>query len=84
MSKTKVAPVPSTKRKGRKQGRKGRKIGTGIEKLSHSKWGSYAGLIAHQQSRRLASMGRRYCKACETQFHSRAAFNRHAKKCLTN
>jgi hypothetical protein len=83
MSKT-VTVVPSTKGKARKKGRKGRKVGTGIEKLSHSKWGSYAGLIAHQQSRRLATMARRYCKICNSQFHSKAAFNRHVKKHLTN
>lgn len=61
----------------RKKGKKGRKIGKGQHKISHSKWGNYAALRAHQQSRRLGTMGRRFCKGCDTQFHSRAALNRH-------
>jgi hypothetical protein len=58
-------------------GKKGRKVGKGSYKLSHSKWGSYAGLIARQQSIRLGKMGKRYCKDCEVQFHSTNALHNH-------
>lgn len=78
MSKSKVVIVAATpKGKGRKKGKKGRKIGKGINKLSHSKWGKYAALINHQQSRRFETIARRFCKDCHTQFHSRSVFNRH-------
>ncbi len=61
-----------------KGGKKGtRKHGTGIEKLSHSRWGTYAGLIAHQKSRRLIVLLDRFCKTCNIQFHSRGALHRH-------
>lgn len=60
-----------------KGGKKNRKVGKGDRKLSHSKWGSYEALISHQQKRRLATMERRFCLDCETQFHSRGALNRH-------
>jgi len=60
-----------------KGGRKGRKIGKGIHKLSRSSWKSYAALLSHQHYRRLENFNRRYCKTCETQFHSHAAYNRH-------
>lgn len=78
MSKSQSAGVPGTsKHKGRKKGKKDRKHGRGILKLSHSKWGTYAGLMAHQTSIRLGRMARRFCKSCHTQFHSRAAYRRH-------
>lgn len=78
MSKSKVAVATSGK--ARKKGKKGRKVGKGIHKLSHSKWGNYAALIAHQKSRRLGTLGRRFCKGCDTQLHSRAAFLRYVCK----
>jgi len=61
----------------RKKGKKGRKLGKGIHKLSHSKWGSYVALINHQTARRVVTMKRRFCLGCDTQFHSRGALNRH-------
>lgn len=60
-----------------KGGKKNRKHGRGIEKLSHSRWRSYAGLIGHQKDRRIESMMRRFCDFCKIQFHSRGVFNRH-------
>ena len=60
-----------------KGGKKGRKIGKGVHKLSHSKWGSYESLINHQYARRVATVDRRCCAECETQFHSRGSLNRH-------
>jgi hypothetical protein len=60
-----------------KGGRKGRKIGKGVHKLSHSSWGSYDALFNHQLSRRRKTLERRFCSVCETQFHSRAALHRH-------
>ena len=79
MSKSKTAPIiVGSKKKDR--GKKGRKIGKGVRKLAHSKWGNYAGLINRQTSRRLGTMGRRFCKVCETQFHSRGALKLHACK----
>ena len=54
-----------------------RKHGTHVDQIKKSRWGSFAGLIGHQQDRRAATMARRFCKNCQTQFHSRAAFNRH-------
>lgn len=61
----------------RKKGKKGRKIGKGIFKLAHSKWGTYAALINHQSDRRAMKLLRRYCFACRIQFHSRAVLKRH-------
>jgi hypothetical protein len=60
-----------------KGGKKGRKIGKGTHKLSHSKWGSYEALINHEQARRVETTKRRYCSECETQFHSRGALKHH-------
>jgi len=77
MSKSKVVIIVGKKRRG---GKRGRNVGTGVYKLSRSRWGSYASLIAHQKSRRLGTMGRRFCKDCSIQFHSRAAYNRHCRK----
>ena len=76
MSKTKsVLVVVSPKKKDR--GKRGRKIGKGIRKLSRSKWGSYEALIRHQQARRRATTQARFCDVCKVQFHSRNAFRRH-------
>ena len=33
-----------------KPGKRGRKIGKGVRKMAHSKWGTYAGLFAHYAS----------------------------------
>ena len=76
MSKSLVVTVASRGR-ARKKGKKGRKIGKGTHKLSHSKWGSYVALINHQTARRKANLLRRFCLACDVQFHSRAALKRH-------
>lgn len=76
MSKSKTAPVlVGSKKKDR--GKRGRKVGKGQRKLSHSRWGNYTAFNNHQQSRRLGNLARRQCKICLTQFHSRAAFNKH-------
>ena len=79
MSKSKVVQVSGESRSGksRKKGRKGRKIGKGINKLSHSRWGSYVALINHQQSLRFERMASRFCKKCHVQFHSKGAYCRH-------
>lgn len=77
MSKSQVIITSNQHGRARKKGKKGRKIGKGAHKLSHSKWGSYTALINHQMARRLATMKRRFCLGCDTQFHSRATFNRH-------
>ena len=61
-----------------KKGRKCRKHGRGVARLARTRWGTYAGLFAHQKSRRTESLLRRFCVSCSIQFHSRAAFNRHA------
>lgn len=76
MSKSTVAVIVS-RPAARRKGRKGRKIGKGDRKISHSKWGSYTALINHQNARRQESLLNRFCLACGIQFHSRAAFNRH-------
>jgi hypothetical protein len=61
-----------------KGGKKGtRKHGTGIAKLAASRWGTYAGLIAHQLSRRAVKLLDRVCGTCNTQYHSRGALKRH-------
>jgi hypothetical protein len=59
------------------KGKKGRKIGKGDHKAKHSKWGSYAAIFIHGQSKRLERMAKWHCKACSTQFHSIGAFKRH-------
>jgi hypothetical protein len=61
-----------------KGGKKCRKHGKGLHKLSHSKWGNYAALINHLQSRRLGKLARRQCKICKIQFHSHGALKKHA------
>jgi hypothetical protein len=77
MSKSKTASaIVGSKKKDR--GKRGRKVGKGVHKLSHSKWGNYAVLINHQFSRRLGRLARRYCKVCKVQFHSRGALKKHA------
>lgn len=83
MSKTKTATnIVGPKKKDR--GKRGRKVGKGVHKLSHSKWGSYVALINHQFNRRLGRLARRYCKACSIQFHSRYAFKKHVCKIIKN
>jgi hypothetical protein len=57
-----------------------RKHGTHIDQIKKSKWGSFAGLVAHQQKRRLEKITRRHCKVCGTQFHSRGSLKRHTCK----
>lgn len=37
-----------------KPGKRGRKIGKGIRKAAHSRFGNYAGIMAHVISKRLA------------------------------
>lgn len=78
-----VSPIVVSKRPKNaqpKKGRKGRKIGKGIRKLSHSRWANYAGLIAHSEQRREQSMKTRTCLACDKVFHSRGAASRHLCK----
>lgn len=83
MSKSKVVQVVVGTR--REKGKTGRNAGTGVHKLSHSKWHTYENLIYFQQARRLESMTRRYCNKCGIQFHSRSVYLRHTKrKHLTN
>jgi hypothetical protein len=61
-----------------KKGRKGRKIGKGVRKLSHSKWGKYAALFDYNTMRRKETLARRRCTCCGVQYHSRSACIRHA------
>jgi len=63
---------------GHDGGRKGRKVGKGVHKASHSRFGNYAGIFAHSERLKLARMSRAFCKACEIQFHSKNALKRHA------
>lgn len=77
MSKSKsVQVVVGPKRKG---GKRGRNTGTGILKLSHSRWRTYQALIEHQMLKRLERMSRRYCSECHVQYHSRGVYLRHVK-----
>jgi hypothetical protein len=62
---------------GRKKGRTGRNAGTGIAKMSRSRWKTYAVLIAHQNARRAETLERKLCPECATQYHSRGALKRH-------
>lgn len=78
MSKSKTVTVVVGTR--RKRGKAGRNAGTGVHKLSHSKWHTYENLIYFQQARRLENMARRYCKLCKTQYQSRGVYLRHTKK----
>ena len=83
MSKTKTATnIVGPKKKDR--GKRGRKVGKGVRKLSHSRWGNYESLINHLQSGRLGRLARRYCKICKIQFHSRYAFKKHDCKKVEN
>lgn len=78
MSKSKTAPITiGTRRKG---GKRGRNCGTGVYKLLHSRWRTYAVLIAHQKARRIKNMETRFCFECETQFQSRGVYLRHNRK----
>ena len=60
-----------------KKGRKGRKIGKGVRKVSHSRWATYASVLAHGSQRREQSIKTRTCLACDKVFHSKNAFNKH-------
>ena len=64
----------------RKGGRKGRKIGKGIIKASHSKWGSYAGIMAHSTAEKRKRMEASFCKICNIQFPSRNVLVRHNRR----
>lgn len=78
-----VSPIVVSKRPKNaqpKKGRKGRKIGKGIRKLSHSRWVTYAVLITHSEQRREQSMKTRTCSECDKVFHSRGAMARHGCK----
>ena len=79
MSKSKSAVIVVGTKK-RYRGKRGRNCGTGVYKLSKSRWGSYAVLVAHQQGLRRNRMARRYCNECKIQFHSRGVYLRHAKR----
>lgn len=60
-----------------KKGRKGRKIGKGVRKVSHSRWATYAAVFAHGSQRREKQIKTRTCLACDKVFHSRAAIRCH-------
>lgn len=63
MSKSKSAPtIVGPKKKDR--GKRGRKVGKGVHKMSHSRWGNYAALINFQMSRRFERLASRFCKEC--------------------
>jgi hypothetical protein len=75
-----VSPVIVSKRPKNaepKKGRKGRKIGKGVRKVAHSRWSTYANLIAHCKQRREQSIKTRTCLACDKVFHSHNAAKRH-------
>ena len=67
-----------------KPGKRGRKIGKGVRKMSHSKWGTYAGLFAHYAAEQDARAVKRQRKlqrlrAKRGGFRSKRAARRFAK-----
>ena len=76
-----------------KKGRKGRKIGTGKLKVSHSRFGTYAGVIAHSEMRKrnritarsirlLRLAEKRVCIQCGRKgFRDSRALRRHRNNC---
>lgn len=61
----------------RKKGKKNRKHGRGNRKVERSRWRSFENLIKAQLKRRAEKLARRFCLACDTQFHSLGALKRH-------